>query len=160
VKNTKGEEVEGIYLTAESPPEPAGTEAHPTGITSLPWTGELIERETGIQQVLTRHVKIWAAFPPNTVGKGPGCNGVEVPFEEMEGPTEKEAGYELAPLWLNGAVNALKPSHEEFNGEFGLTEKGFPQTGRLKSPVGDGFLEAPKLTNGGLSGGWELVNAE
>jgi hypothetical protein len=47
------------------------------------------------------------------------------PFEEAEGPTEseKEAGYELAPLWLNGNKNGLKPSHEVFEGEIGLTEK-------------------------------------
>jgi hypothetical protein len=159
VHNTKGEEMEGDFLTAESPPEPAGTEAHPTGITSLPWTGELIERETGIRQVLTHHVKVWFVVPPKTVGIGDGCGGFEVPFEDAEGASEKEAGYELAPMWINGFKNGLKPSHEELNGETGLTEKGFPQTGVLKSPFGEGFATAFRLVNGGLGGGWELITA-
>jgi hypothetical protein len=166
VKNTKGEEVEGDFLTAESPPtvepEPHSTEARSTGITSLPWTGELIERETGIRQVLTHHLKIWLVEPPPSVGNsGATCQGIDVPFEEAEGTTEpgKEAGYELAPLWLNGTKNGLKPSHEVFEGEGGLTEKGFPQTGRLRSGIGEGFLSAPKLVTGGLSGGWELITA-
>jgi hypothetical protein len=169
VKNTKGEEVEGIYLTAESPPEPAGTEAHPTGITSLPWMGEVIERETGRLQMLTHHVKIWEVLPPETVGKGLNCLGLEVAFEDLEGPTEKEAGYELAPIWVNGTKNGLKPSHEEFLGETGQTEKGreFPVTGKLKSrtenggTIGDGFLASrPSLITGGLGGGWELITVE
>jgi hypothetical protein len=77
VTNTKGEEVEGTYLTAESPPVVTGTEAHATGISSLPWTGELIERETGKRQVLTHHVKLWMVIPPEPPGKGGGCIGVE-----------------------------------------------------------------------------------
>jgi hypothetical protein len=97
VKNTKGEEVEGTYATAEAPPEPAGTEAHETGISSLPWTGEFIERETEKRQVLMKHVKVWIVFPPNTVGTGSGCLGTEVEAEDREGKTEKEEGYELAP---------------------------------------------------------------
>jgi hypothetical protein len=161
VKNTQGETVEGIYATAESPPIPEhGTEAHPTGITSLPWTGELIERETGIEQVLTKHVKIWVVDPPASVGVG-NCQGIAVPFEDAEGPTEKEAGYELAPDWVNGTRNGLKPSHVECAGETG-TEKGtekFP-CGRLKSAVGDGFVTEEKNVIGGLEGGWELLTAE
>jgi hypothetical protein len=159
VKNTKGEEVEGIYATAESPPEPAGTEAHPTGISSLPWTGELIERETGRRQILTHHMTVWFVDPPKTVGRG-FCEGIEVPFEEKEGPTEKEAGYELAPTVGNGSKNGLKPSGGEFLGESGVTEKKFPITGKLKSEVGDGFVTASKLFSGGMRGGWELVTVE
>jgi hypothetical protein len=160
VKNTKGEEVEGIFATAEAPPEPAGSEAHPTGITSLPWTGELIERETNITQVLTHHVKIFLVSPPVTVGVG-NCQGLGLPFEDAEGTTEKEAGYELAPIWVNGTRNGLKPSFSVFEGESGLTEKGFPQTGRLKSGVGDGFTTTPtRLVIGGLGGGWELITAD
>jgi hypothetical protein len=162
VKNTKGEEVEGIYLTAESPPIAEGTEAHLTGISSLPWTGEFIEREEGLKQVLMKHVKLWVVFPPPSVGTGPGCVGTEIEFEEAEGKTEKEEGYELAPLWINGAhTTPLKPSHSEFIEREGETEKGFPITGRLRSPqVGDGFLRATKLVAGGMGGAWELVTAE
>jgi hypothetical protein len=160
VKNTQGEEVEGIFVTAESPPIPEhGTEAHPTGISSLPWTGEAIERETSIRQILTHHLKVWAVFPPESVGKG-NCPGVEVPFEEKEGRTEKEAGYELAPVVLSGTRNGLKPSGGEFQGQSGETEKGFPITGKLKSEVGPGFVSATKLINGGLKGGWELLTVE
>jgi hypothetical protein len=160
VKNTKGEEVEGIYLTAEAPPVVSGTEAHNAGITSLPWTGEFIEREEGHRQVLTKHVKLWMVFPPNSVGTGPGCLGTEVEFEDLEGKTEKEAAYELAPLWVNGSKNGLKPSHGELRGER-VGEFAFPETGRLKSrQVGDGFLEAPKLVPGGMGGSWELVTVE
>jgi hypothetical protein len=160
VKNTKGEEVEGIYATAESPPVASGTEAHPTGVSSLPWTGELIEREEAKKQVLTKHVIVWIVLPPASVGTGPGCLGLELPFEDKEGTTEKEAGYELAPIWLNGSKNGLKPSHLECP-ESGLTEKGFPQCGRLKSPaVGDGFVGFGKSLIGGMGGSWELVTAE
>jgi hypothetical protein len=159
VKNTKGEEVEAIYATAESPPEPAGTEAHATGISSLPWTGELIERETGIQQVLTKHVKIWVVDPPKTVGTG-NCQGLEIPFEDQEGPSEKERGDELAPDWVNGFKNGLKPSHEEFTGEM-LTEKGgsYAVTGQLISSIG-GSAPTGKLVTGGLGGAWELITVQ
>jgi hypothetical protein len=161
VHNTKGELVEGIYLTAEAPPTTTGTETHNAGITSLPWTGEVIEREERVKQVLTKHVKIWVVFPPPPVGEGAGCLGTEIEFEDAEGKAEKERGYELAPLLLNGAKNGLKPSHAELRGEEGLTEKEFPQTGRLKSlQVGDAFLTAPKLVTGGLGGTWELVQVE
>jgi hypothetical protein len=161
VHNTKGEEVEGIYATAYAPPTTIGTETHNAGISSLPWTGELIERETGVKQVLTHHVKVWIVLPPATVGTGTGCAGTELEFEDQEGKTEKEAGYELAPLTVNGSKNGLKPSHGEVRGEEGLTEKGAPKTGRLKSPeVGDGFTTATKLVSGGLEGNWALETAE
>jgi hypothetical protein len=161
VHNTKGEEVEGVYLTAEAPPVVKGTEMHNAGITSLPWTGEFIEREEGKRQVLTKHVKLWLVLPPESVGKGVGCVGTELELETLEGKTEKERGYELAPLWLNGTKNGLKPSHSEFLGDEGITEKEAPITGRLKSPqVGDFSLTAKKLVSGGLGAGWELVTAE
>jgi hypothetical protein len=160
VKNTKGEEVEGNYLTAEAPPVATGTEAHETGISSLPWIGELIERETGKRQVLTKHVKLWYVSPPEPPGKGAGCLGVDFPFEDQEGPSEKERGFELAPIWVNGSKNGLKPSHGEFIDETGVTEKGFPVTGRLNSIVGPGDLTATTLTIGGLGGAWELMTVE
>jgi hypothetical protein len=161
VKNTRGEPEEGIYLTAEAPPVVKGTEIHNAGITSLPWTGELIERETEKTQVLTKHVKLWLVLPPNTVGRGGGCAGTELEFEDREGPAEKAEGYELAPIWVNGSRNGLKPSHGEFQGDEGLTEKGFPTTGRLISPtIGETFVGGPKLTIGGLNGGWELVSPQ
>jgi hypothetical protein len=160
VENTKGEIVPAIHFTAEAPPIVVGTEAHETAISSLPWTGELIERETGKRQVLTKHVKLWYVSPPEPPGKGAGCLGVEVPFEDQEGPSEKERGFELAPLWVDGSKNGLKPSHGEMLRETGLTEKGFPVTGRLNSPVGPGYTTATKLTTGGLGGSWELLTAE
>jgi hypothetical protein len=161
VKNIQGEEVEGIYATAESPPLPEhGTEAHSTGITSLPWTGELIERETGIKQVLTKHVKIWVVDPPKTVGVG-NCQGVEIQCENAEGTTEKEAGYELAPVWINGSRNGLKPSHDEFPEAVGTEKGGIPPTGRLKCAPGEGGSVGPgKSVIGGLGGGWELITVE
>jgi hypothetical protein len=161
VKNTKGEEVEGIYLTAEAPPSVKGTEIHNTGLTSLPWTGELIERETEKIQVLTKHVKLWAVYPPSSVGTGGGCLGTEIELEDREGKTEKEEGDELAPIWVNGSHNGLKPSHAEFLYKAGETEKGFPITGKLRSPqVERGSPRAPKLTIGGLDGSWELLTAQ
>jgi hypothetical protein len=161
VKNIHGETVEGIYATAEGPPLPEGTEAHETGIFSLPWTGEAIEREAGHRQVLIHHLKMWIVLPPSTVGTGLGCLGAEIEFEELEGKTEKEAGYELAPVWVNGFKNGLKPSHMELGGQEGTTEKGFPLTGRLRSPqVGDAFLTSPKLVTAGLQGNWELWTVE
>jgi hypothetical protein len=56
--------------------------------------------------------------------------------------------------------NGLKASHLEFHGEEGLTEKQFPQTGRLKSGPGDDFTTATKLITGGLEGGWELLTVQ
>jgi hypothetical protein len=162
VKNTKGEEVEGIYVRAEAPPEPvSATEAHSTGISSLPWTGELIERETGKRQVLMKHVKLWVVYPPESVGKGAGCGGTEIELEDREGKTEKEEGDELAPIWINGTKNGLKPSHGEFLYRAGETEKGFPITGQLRSPqIEAGRVKASNLISGGLGGGWELVTVE
>jgi hypothetical protein len=161
VTNTKGEEVDGIYVTAEAPPVFSGTEAHDTGITSLPWTGEFIERETGKRQVLMKHVKLWVVYPPESVGKGSACLGTEVELEDREGKTEKEKGDELAPIWVNGSKNGLKPSHGEFLYRQGETEKGFPITGQLRSPqIEAGRLSASKLISGGLGGGWELITAE
>jgi hypothetical protein len=158
VHNTAGEEVEGKFFTAESPPIPEhGTEAHSTGITSLPWTWEGIERVTGHVQMLTHHVKIFYVDPPPTVGRG-DCQGVDFPLEDAEGPTEKEAGYELAPLWLNGSRNGLKPSHDEFLGEAPISEKE-PGSGKLKSVVGDWYPTGTPVT-GGLGGGWELLTVE
>src|SRR5262249_31387198 len=133
VKNTRGEETEGVYATAYGPPVIVpGPFANETGVSSLPWTGELIEREEGRRQVLTHKMEIWIVLPP--IGEGAGCVGGQIPFEAREGKTEKEAGYEFAPIWVNGAKNGLKPSHEEFLAETGLTEKEFPITGRLTSP--------------------------
>jgi hypothetical protein len=163
VINTKGEEVEGYFLTAEAPPRAEGTEAHPTGISSLPWTGEVIERETGVTQVLTHKVKLWLVFPPPGVGKGLGCVGTEIPFEDQEGPAEKDAGDELAPLWVNGSKNGLHPSVGVLEGELGKTEKGFPQTGRLISPALAGgalYPKAPSLITGSAAGFFELITAE
>jgi hypothetical protein len=52
----------------------------------------------------------------------------------------------------------LKPSHLEFGGETGLTEKSFPVTGRLRSPqVGEGSLAGTKLTIQGAGGASELL---
>jgi hypothetical protein len=161
VKNTKGEEVEGIFATAEAPPVAEGTEAHLTGISSLPWTGEVIEREEGKKQILTHHVKIWFVFPPPSVGKGPGCLGTEIPAEDKEGAKEKEEGDQWAPLTINGSSSGLKPGHSESHGEEGKTEKGFPESGRLISEtVGPVYVKATKLVTGGAKGAWELMTAE
>jgi hypothetical protein len=87
--------------------------------------------------------------------------GTELEFEDREGATEKNEGFELAPIWINGSHNGLKPSHGEFHGAEGKTEKGFPQTGMLNSPeVGPGFVTGPKLTIGDLDGSWELVTIQ
>jgi hypothetical protein len=132
-----------------------------TGISSLPWTGELTEKEPGVRQVLTHHVKIWVILPPASLGNGPGCAGTSIPFEDQEGPTEKQAGDELAPILINGTKNGLHPSHGEFLGEQGKTEKGFPRTGRLISPdVGPGYTTAKNLVTAGAKGAWELITAE
>jgi hypothetical protein len=161
VKNTKGEEVEGIFVTAESPPVAEGTEARLTGVSSLPWIGEGIEREEGIHQLLMHDVKLWIVLPSLSVGRGPGCLGTEIQCETLEGASEKEAGYELAPIWVNGAKSGLKPSHVEIIAEEGKTEKGFPRTGRLKcAGIGDLFITATKLFHAGMKGAWELVTVE
>jgi hypothetical protein len=161
VKNTKGEEVEGIYATAEAPPVISGSEKFLSGSSSLPWTGELIEREAGVRQILTHNVKIWVVLPPATIGKGEGCLGSEIEFEAREGEAEKAEGDEPAAVTVNGSKNGLKPSHSEFKGEEGKTEKGFPKTGRLISPtVGPGYTSATKLFNASSAGGFELVTSE
>jgi hypothetical protein len=162
VKNTKGEEVEGIFATAEAPPVAEGTEAHLTGISSLPWSGEVIEREEGKRQILTHHIKVWIVFPPPSVGKGPGCLGTEIPAEDKEGAKEKEEADDWTPLVINGfSTNPLKPSHAEMHGEEGKTEKGFPETGRLISEaVGPVYPRATKLVIGGAGGAWESMTFE
>jgi hypothetical protein len=164
VKNTEGEEVEGIFVTAEAPPVAEGTEAHSTGITSLPWTGEAIERETERRQMLIHHVKWWVVAPPPSVGTGVGCVGAEVAFEELEGATEKEEGDELAPTIINGARNGTKPSHFEFGGREGITEKGVivPITGRLISERGGQplYLKAAAMFIGGAEGNFGLMTFE
>jgi hypothetical protein len=162
VTNTKGEEVEGIFVTAEAPPVAEGTEAHDTGITSLPWTGEFIERETGVTQLLSHHVKWWVVFPPPSVGLGVGCMGTELAFEEREGATEKEEGDELAQLAQNGAKNGTKPSKFVFEGQAGKTEKGFPQTGRLIGEHGGAplYLKAAQLVIGAAEGFFGLMTWE
>jgi hypothetical protein len=49
----------------------------------------------------------------------------------------------------------------EFLGETGLTEKGFPGTGRLSSaPFGDDFPTATKVIPIGAGGGNELLTVE
>jgi hypothetical protein len=151
VINTKGEEEEGIRLTAEAPPVVEGSEAHP-GISSLPWTGELIEREKA-RHLLFHHLKFSLVLPPPSVGKGPGCAGSEISFEEAEGQTEKEAGYELAPFWINGTKNGLKPSAMEFEGEGG-------RTGRLVSRDGDGYYAGKVTVDGAWEGASVLITAE
>jgi hypothetical protein len=163
VKNTRGEEAEGISLTFEAPPTVVGTEGVRTGISSLPWTGELTEKEPGVRQVLTHHVKIWVILPPPGAGTGQGCIGASIPFEDQEGPTEKKEGDELAPIFINGSKNGLHPSHGEFLGEEGKTEKGFPKTGRLISPAlagSAGYTTAKNVTTASSSGAWELITAE
>jgi hypothetical protein len=139
-----------------------GTEAHNTGITSLPWTGEFIERETGFLQLLSHHVKWWVVFPPPSIGTGTGCIGTEFAFEEREGATEKGEGDELAQLAQNGARNGLHPSKFVFEGQAGKTEKGFAQTGRLIGEPGIGplYLKAPDLFIGSAAGFFELISWE
>jgi hypothetical protein len=158
VKNTKGEEVEGIYSTADAPPL-SGTEAHETGISSLPWTGEGIEREEGKRQILTHNLVLWIVLPPSAVGTGLGCLGSEIQCEGQETTLEKEGP---SPILVNGSKNGLKPAHLEFKGEEGLTEKGFPVTGRMFCPAvgSDAYFTATKLFWGGLGGNWELVSLE
>jgi hypothetical protein len=145
VKNSRGEEQEGVFLTAEEPPEAKTEKAHKAGSTSLPWTGELTEKEAGKFFVLTHHLKVWWVIPLCTemggTGKGPGCllEGNEIPFEEGEGATEKAAGDEVAFRCVNGVKNGLSPSRLAAEGE--KTEKnGKPETGRLESEFGAGYI--------------------
>jgi hypothetical protein len=107
-------------------------------------------------------VKIWFVFPPPSVGKGPGCLGTEIPTEDKEGAKEKAEADEWAPFEINGfSTNPLKPSHLEFHGEEGKTEKGFPENGRLISEaVGPVYPRATKLVIGGAKGSWESMTFE
>jgi hypothetical protein len=164
-----------ITITAVSPPgkgivdvtvtAKGATSLRARPITSLPWTGEFIERETQIVQMLMHHVKWWVVFPPPSVGTGVGCLGTEFAFGEREGATEKEEGDELAPMAINGAKNGLKASHFHFEGQEGKTEKGFPRTGRLISEaVGPGYETATGFVNLTISaaavGSFELMTWE
>ena len=165
VHNERGEEEEGIFATAEGPPTFQGTEkaARRSGNTSLPWIGELIEKEKQ-HYVLTHHVKVWVVVPLDTKvggpGEGPACEllgGEEIAFADREGATEKAAGDELAPKTVNGVMNGLYPSHIIFSG--GKTEKGgAPETGRLVSSFGYGYTTGELVTAGAQD--FELITAE
>jgi hypothetical protein len=171
VTNENGVEKEGTFVSAEGPPTFLGTEkkARRTGNSSLPWTGELTEKEpaAGVKArfVLSHHVKTWIVVPVDQKlggpGKGSGCEvlgGNEIPFEDEEGATEKAAGDELAPRTVNGTKNGLNPSHGVFAGE--KTEKsGAPETGRLISPTfGPGYTTGELVTGGATV--FELATAE
>src|SRR5215469_8398030 len=68
-RNTRGEDEEGIHLTAEASPVVSGTEAHLTGASSPPWTGELTTEHVknkliggeNRRQLLIHHPKFWLA---------------------------------------------------------------------------------------------------
>jgi hypothetical protein len=171
VTNEAGVTKEGTSLSAEGPPtfSEEKKEARRTGNTSLPWQGELTEKEpaTGVKAkyLLTKHVKIWVVVPLDKSvggpGEGPGCElmgGSEIPFEDQEGPTEKVAGNELAPKTVAGARDGLHPSHEVFNGE--KTEKSSaPETGRLWSQeLLAGYFDGELLDSGAVD--YELLTAE
>jgi hypothetical protein len=171
VTNEHGEEKEGTFASAEGPPtfQEEKKEARRSGNTSLPWKGELIEKEptagTKARFVLTKHVKVWIVVPLDTSvggpGKGAGCEllgGAEIPFEDQEGATEKAAGNELAPRTVNGSKNGLSSSHGVFAGE--KTEKsGAPETGRLWSQEFlAGYTTGELITAGSTD--FELVTAE
>jgi hypothetical protein len=166
VANTKGEKVEGIYLTAEEPATAAGKK---TGVSSLPWSAELTEKE-GFLGVLTHNVKVWLVLPPT--GEGLGCLGTEFLFEDKtSSESEKPSINELFPLAVNGVKNGTRPSHVEFRGEEGLEETEGQngkevtkpaETGRLESSAGplymSGILWITGAKNQGAS--FELVSAE
>lgn len=165
VHNERGEEEEGVFATPEGPPTFQGTEkrARRSGNTSLPWTGELIEK--GNQHyVLTHHVKVWLVVPLDTrmggPGEGPACEllgGQEIAFADREGATEKAAGDELAPRTVSGNGNGLSPSHVVFSGE--KTEKsGAAETGRLVSTFGFGYTTGELVSAGAED--FELITAE
>jgi hypothetical protein len=149
VKNARGEEQEGIFATAEEPPEAKTEKAHKKGASSLPWTGELTEKEAGKLFVLTHGVKVWIVIPLCTeeggTGKGGGCllAGNEIPFED----DSAVAGAELEPKSVNGVKNGLSPSKADFEGE--KTEKnGLPETGRLESGFGAGYTTGSLVAAG------------
>jgi hypothetical protein len=151
VTNERGVEQEGIFATAEGPPEAKTEKAHKTGSTSLPWTGELTEKEpkAGVHEkyIVTHNLKIWIVIPLCTemggTGKGGGCllAGSEIPFEDREGPEEKA---ELK--FVNGTKNGLSPS------------KVLGGAGRLESGFGAGFIDDEGAVAG--SAGFALVQAK
>jgi hypothetical protein len=164
IKNTKGERVPGIFLTAEGEPVMHSEKAYKTGNTSLPWRGELTEKE-GRNFVLTHNVKVWIVTPLCTeeggTGEGGGCNlqGSEIPIEDREGAAEKANGDEVAFKCVNGARNGLSPFKAVLEGEKEGTEKGKPETGRLESGFGPGYLTGSLVFAGGGFGGdhFELI---
>jgi hypothetical protein len=157
VTNERGVKKEGIFLSAEGPPDLATGKARRNGNTSLPWLGELTEKQNAKKEgrdfILMHDVKLWEVIPLGTEmggeGVGPECGplgGQEIPFEDMEGASEKAAGDELEPLYVNGTKNGLTPSHVKFEGEKTETEKSAgegapPETGKLESSkVGAAYL--------------------
>jgi hypothetical protein len=162
VKNTKGEEVPGYFASAEGPATATGKK---TGVSSLPWSGEITEKE-GSLGVLTHNVKVWVVLAP--VGIGLGCLGTEYLYEDKtSGATEKPAINELFPLAIDGAKSGLHPSHGELRGEEGLEEsegkviKG-ARTGRLESSLGPAYTAGTLWVTGAKHEGaaFELVTAE
>jgi hypothetical protein len=165
--NENGAKKEATFASAEGPPSLAPTEktkARRSGNTSLPWTGELIEKEKQ-NYVLTHNVKVWIVIPLDKSlggpGEGNGCEligGNELLFEDQSGATEKEIGDELAPKTVNGTKNGLFPSHGIFAGE--KTEKdGAFETGRLVSKLfGPGFTSGELVSAGSTD--FELVTAQ
>src|SRR5271167_1849213 len=116
VTNENGVKKEGTFASAEGPPTLVTEKARRSGNTTLPWTGELIEKEKQ-RYVLTHHVKVFIVVPLNKSvggpGEGAGCEllgGNEIPFEDQEGTAEKAAGDELSPKTVNGLKNGLSPS--------------------------------------------------
>jgi hypothetical protein len=180
VTNEDGVTKEAVFMTAEGPPSytEKGTEKFPrhTGSTSLPWTQELTEKAGNEKEafVLKHKVKVWVDIPMGKENGGPGegigctlLGGKELPFEEREGPTEKEAGYEISSNFVNGIGNGLSPSREgPSSGTKGCkstncTEKGdVPETGRLfnNGAFGDGFIGGELITAGSLD--FELLTAQ
>jgi hypothetical protein len=167
VTNERGIVKEGIYASAEQPPDLHSEKARRNGNSSLPWPGELTEKEPqeGVKATftLTHKVKVWIVVPLGTemggTGKGPGCvlGGNEIAFEDKEGPTEKAAGREEEPKTVNGQKNGLSPSHGFFEGE--KTEKsGAFETGSLESSFGPGTTLGKLVTAG--SNAFELLTAQ
>jgi hypothetical protein len=168
VTNERGVKKEGIFLSAEGPPDLVTEKARRNGNTSLPWDGELTEKEpqagTTAFFTLTHHVKIWYVIPLGTemggAGVGPGCalGGNEIAFEDKEGPTEKAKGLEEEPKGVNGGGRSpLFPSHGLFEGE--KTEKsGAFETGALESSFGLGITTGKFVTAGATA--FELVEAK
>jgi hypothetical protein len=156
VKNARGETQEGIFATAEQPPESKTEKGHKAGATSLPWTGELTEKEAGKLFVLTHSVKVWIVIPLCTeeggTGVGEGCllAGDEIPFED----STTVPGAELEPMSVNGVKNGLTPSKAVFEGP--KTEKnGQVETGFLESGFGHGFTSGSLVAAG--TGTFELL---